>query len=154
ETVLDRIAPHTAADDPLWWIGRFPRPVLESHKYTRGHALLAGGEMMTGAARLAAKSALRTGAGLVTLAAPEAAFPVYAASLTGVIVHPTSGPDDFLALLADKRRNAVLIGPGAGLGGETRDKTLAILGAQKRAVLDADALTSFAADPGTLFSAI
>jgi NAD(P)H-hydrate epimerase len=154
ETVLDRIVPDTAADDPLWWIDGFPRPGLESHKYTRGHALVAGGEMMTGAARLAAKSALRTGAGLVTLAAPETAFPVYAASLTGVIVHPVAGPDDFHVLLADKRRNAVLIGPGAGVGAETRDKTLAILEAEKRAVLDADALTSFADDPGRLFAAI
>ena len=154
EAVLDRVAPDTAADDPLWWIDGFPRPGLESHKYTRGHALVAGGEMMTGAARLAAKSALRTGAGLVTLAAPEAAFPVYAAALTGVIVHPVVGLDDFQAFLADKRRNAVLIGPGAGVGAETRDKTLAILEAEKRAVLDADALTCFAGDPGTLFSAI
>jgi ADP-dependent NAD(P)H-hydrate dehydratase / NAD(P)H-hydrate epimerase len=109
---------------------------------------------MTGAARLAAKSAARTGAGLVTLAAPEAAFPIYAAALTGVIVHPVAGLDDFQALLADKRRNAVLIGPGVAVGAETRDKTLAILAAEKRAVLDADALTSFADDPGTLFSAI
>jgi ADP-dependent NAD(P)H-hydrate dehydratase / NAD(P)H-hydrate epimerase len=154
ETVLDRVMPDTAADEPPWWLDGFPRPSLESHKYTRGHALVAGGGMMTGAARLAAKSALRTGAGLVTLAAPEAAFPVYAAALTGVIVHPVVGLDDFRALLADKRRNAVLIGPGAGVGQETRDKTLATLGEEKRAVLDADALTSFAADPGTLFSAI
>jgi hydroxyethylthiazole kinase-like uncharacterized protein yjeF len=154
ETVLDRVMPDTAADEPLWWLDGFPRPSLESHKYTRGHALVAGGGMMTGAARLAAKSALRTGAGLVTLAAPEAAFPVYAAALTGVIVHPVVGLDDFRALLADKRRNAVLIGPGAGSGQETRDKTLATLGAEKRAILDADALTSFAEDPGTLFSSI
>ena len=154
ETVLDRVRPDTAADDPLWWLDGFPRPSLESHKYTRGHALVAGGEMMTGAARLAAKSALRTGAGLVTLAAPEAAFAVYSAALTGVIVQPIAGLDDFQTLLADKRRNAVLIGPGAGVGAETRDKTLAILEAEKRAVLDADALTSFAADPRTLFSAI
>src|SRR4029077_290798 len=73
---------------------------------------------------------------------------------TGVIVHPVVGLDDFQALLADKRRNAVLIGPGAGVGPETRDKTLTILEAEKRAVLDADALTSFAEDPRTLFSAI
>jgi len=151
---LDRVAPDTAADDPLWWLGGFPRPSLESHKYTRGHALVAGGGMMTGAARLAAKSALRTGAGLVTLAAPAAAFQVYSAGLTGVIVHPVADLEDFRALLADKRRNAVLIGPGAGVGAETRDKTLAILGAEKCAVLDADALTSFADDPGTLFSSI
>jgi hydroxyethylthiazole kinase-like uncharacterized protein yjeF len=154
ETVLDRVIPDTAADAPRWWLDGFPRPSLQSHKYTRGHALVAGGGMMTGAARLAAKSAARIGTGLVTLAAPEAAFPVYAAALTGVIVHPVVGLEDFRALLADKRRNAVLIGPGAGVGAETRDKTLATLEAQKRAVLDADALTSFAEDPGTLFSAI
>jgi hydroxyethylthiazole kinase-like uncharacterized protein yjeF len=111
ETVLDRVMPDTAANDPLWWRAGLPRPSLESHKYTRGHALVAGGAVMTGAARLAAKSALRTGAGLVTLAAPEAAFPIYAAGLTGVIVHSIAGLDDFRALLVDKRRNAVLIGP-------------------------------------------
>src|SRR5271168_133232 len=154
DAVLDRVIPDTAANEPQWWLAGFPRPRLESHKYTRGHALVAGGAAMTGAARLAAKSAARTGAGLVTLAAPEAAFPVYAAALTGVIVHPVAGLEDFEALLADKRRNAVLIGPGAGVGAETRDKTLATLAAEKRAVLDADALTSFADDPGTLFSAI
>ena len=154
DLVLDQIAPDTAANDPRWWFVGLPRPSLEGHKYMRGHALVAGGGEMTGAARLAAKSALRAGAGLVTLAAPEAAFPVYAAALTGVIVHRVAGLDDFRTLLADKRRNAVLIGPGAGVGAETRDMTLATLAAGKRAVLDADALTSFADDPGTLFSAI
>ena len=74
--------------------------------------------------------------------------------MTGVIVHPVADLDGFRALLADNRRNAALIGPGAGVGGETREKTLAILGAGKRTVLDADALTSFAGDPETLFSAI
>jgi NAD(P)H-hydrate epimerase len=154
DTVLDQVAPDTAANDPRWWLSGLPRPGLESHKYTRGHALVAGGSEMTGAARLAAQSALRAGAGLVTLAAPEAAFPVYAASLTGVIVHRVAGLDDFRRLLADTRRSAVLIGPGAGVGDETRGMTLAALAAGKRAVLDADVLTSFADESGTLFSAI
>ena len=137
DSVLDRIAPDAVENVPDWWLGAFPRPSLETHKYLRGHALVAGGEVMTGAARLAARAAARLGAGLVTVAAPEAAFPIYAAALTGVIVHP----------IAD-------IEAGAGVGDETRARTLAILGAGKRAVLDADALTSFAEDPGTLFSAI
>jgi ADP-dependent NAD(P)H-hydrate dehydratase / NAD(P)H-hydrate epimerase len=154
DAVLDQIAPDTAANDPAWWLAEIPRPGLDSHKYTRGHALVVGGAVMTGAARLASRSAARLGAGLVTVAAPEAAFPIYAASLTGVIVHPVAGLDDFRALLADHRRNAALIGPGAGVGGETRDQALAILEAAKRAVLDADALTSFADDPQTLFAAI
>lgn len=154
DSVLDGIAPNTVENGPAWWLRGFPRPSLETHKYTRGHALVAGGAVMTGAARLAARAAARLGAGLVTVAAPEAAFAVYAAALTGVIVHSVADLDGFRALLADKRRNGALIGPGAGVGSETRDKTLAILGAGKSAVIDADALTSFAEEPEALFSAI
>jgi len=154
DAVLDWIAPETVENAPDWWLGAFPRPGLETHKYARGHALVAGGPVMTGAARLAARAAARLGAGLVTVTAPEAAFPIYAAALTGVIVHPVADIGAFQGFLADKRRNAALIGPGAGVGGETRARTLAILRAGKRAVLDADALTSFAEDPDTLFSAI
>ena len=109
---------------------------------------------MTGAARLAARTAARAGAGLVTVAAPEPAFPIYAGALTGVIVQPASGIERFRELLADARRNAVLIGPGAGVGPETRDKVLAALAARKRTVLDADALTVFADDRRTLFASI
>ena len=154
DAVLDHVAPDTAASDPEWWLEGYPWPTLESHKYTRGHAVVAGGAVMTGAARLAARASARLGAGLVTVAAPESAFPIYAAALTGVIVHPVADLDDFRAFLADPRRNAALIGPGAGVGEETRDKTLAILAAGKHAVLDADALTSFAENPEMLLSAI
>jgi ADP-dependent NAD(P)H-hydrate dehydratase / NAD(P)H-hydrate epimerase len=154
DAVLDHVAPDTAENDPGWWLAELPQPNPDNHKYTRGHALVAGGAVMTGAARLASRGAAKLGAGLVTVAAPEAAFPIYAAALTGIIVHPIAGLDDFQDLLADKRRNAALIGPGAGVGAETRDKALAILQAGKRTVLDADALTSFAADPQTLFAAI
>jgi ADP-dependent NAD(P)H-hydrate dehydratase / NAD(P)H-hydrate epimerase len=153
-TMLDRVRPDVAANHPDWWLSSFPWPGPESHKYTRGHALVAGGAVMTGAARLAARAAARLGAGLVTVAAPEAALPIYTAALTGVIVQPVSGIADFGALLADKRRNAALIGPGAGTGPATREKALAILEAGKRAVLDADALTVFADDPQALISAI
>src|SRR6202022_4096966 len=104
---------------PAWGLGELPRPGLESHKYPRGHALVLGGARMTGAARLAARSAARIGAGLVTLAAPEAIFPIYAAALTGVIVDPVGGLEDFRALVEDRRRNAVLLGPGAGACAET-----------------------------------
>jgi ADP-dependent NAD(P)H-hydrate dehydratase / NAD(P)H-hydrate epimerase len=154
DAVFDEVAPSTAANHPDWWRGAFPWPTLESHKYTRGHALVAGGAVMTGAARLAARAAARLGAGLVTVAAPEPAFPIYAAALTGIIVQPAGGLDAFRGLLADPRRNAALIGPGAGVGDETRDKVLAILAAMKRTVLDADALTSFANNAEVLFGAI
>ncbi len=156
--MLDRVRPDVGVNHPDWWLSVFPWPGPESHKYTRGHALVAGGAVMTGAARLAARAAARLGAGLVTVAAPEATLPIYAAALAGVIVQPVGGAgegiDAFRGLLADKRRNAALIGPGAGTGPGTREKVLAILKAGKRAVLDADALTVFADDPEALFSAI
>ncbi|MGH7044857.1 MAG: NAD(P)H-hydrate dehydratase, partial [Stellaceae bacterium] len=154
DAVLDRVAPDTAVNDPGWWAARLPRPGLDGHKYTRGHGLVVGGAVMTGAGRLVAASAARLGAGLVTLAAPEAVFAIYAAALTGVIVHPVRGLGDVRGLLADPRRNAAAIGPGAGVGRETRELALAILAAGKQAVLDADALTSFADDPRALFTAI
>jgi len=154
DTVLDQIRSEVVANHPDWWRDDFPCPLPESHKYTRGHALVAGGAVMTGAARLAARAAARLGAGLVTVGAPEPAFPIYAAALTGIIVQPAGDLGAFGALLADSRRNAALIGPGAGLGEETRDKVLAILAAEKRTVLDADALTSFADNAEVLFGAI
>jgi NAD(P)H-hydrate epimerase len=152
--VLEGVAPTIAANHPDWWRDYFPWPGPLSHKYTRGHALVSGGAVMTGAGRLAARAAARIGAGLVTVAAPDSAFAVYAAALTGVLVQPVSGMDAFRGLLADRRRNAALIGPGAGLGPETREQVLAILDAGKQAVLDADALSVFADDPQVLFSAI
>jgi NAD(P)H-hydrate epimerase len=152
--VLGGIAPDTAANHPHWWLDEFPSTEAAGHKYTRGHALVAGGAAMTGAARLAARAAARGGAGLVTVAAPESAFPIYAAALTGIIVAPVAGLAAFAALLADQRRNAALIGPGAGAIPETRDKALKILAAGKRTVLDADALTVFADRPADLFRAI
>ncbi len=154
EGVLDRISLDMAVNGPGWWLGALPSPTLASHKYTRGHAVVVGGAVMTGAARLAARAAARLGAGLVTVAAPEGAFQIYAGALTGIIIHPVAGPEDFRAFLADPRRNAALIGPGAGVGGETREKTLAILEGGKSAVLDADAITSFSEDPRALFAAI
>ena len=57
-------------------------------------------------------------------------------------------------LLADRRHNAVCVGPAAGVGFSTRQQVLAALASGAAAVLDADALTSFADDPGALFRAI
>ena len=154
DAALDKVCPEVAANHPDWWRDDFPWSLPESHKYTRGHVLVAGGAVMTGASRLAARAAARLGAGLVTVAAPEPTWQIYAAALTGVIVQPAGTIDAFRALLADPRRNAALIGPGAGVGQETHDKVLAALGAEKRIVLDADALSSFADNAEVLFGAI
>src|SRR5690349_12646314 len=113
-TVLEAIAPKTHENAPPLWADAYPWPALDTHKYRRGHVLVAGGEVMTGAARLAARAAARMGAGLVTVAAPASVWPVYAASLTSIIVRPMAGPHDFTELVADPRRNALLLGPGLG----------------------------------------
>ncbi len=152
--VLATIAPRTHENGPPLWLDGYPWPRLDGHKYRRGHALVAGGAVMTGAARLAARAALRIGAGLVTLAAPAAAWPVYAAALTGVIVQRVATAADFAALLGDARRNAILLGPGAGTTPETRAAVLAALATARAVALDADALTVFADDPAALFRAV
>ncbi len=153
EGVLGEIAPKTHLNGPGLWRDRFPRPSPEGNKYGRGHAVVLGGAVMTGAARLAADGARRIGAGLVTLAAPAEAFSVYASGAPGVIVKGLKGDKDLRELLSDPRKNAVLAGPGLGLNEDARKKTLAVLRAGKACVLDADALTLFEGDPETLFAA-
>lgn len=140
---------------PPLWRAHLPRRTAASHKYRHGHALVLGGGMSTsGASRLAARAALRAGAGLVTVLCPESALGVYAAQLTTVMVAPFADHAGFVRQLDDPRRNAILLGPGAGIGGGLRRKVLAALGSNKGCVLDADALTSFADRPDELFAAI
>lgn len=130
----------------------------DSHKYDHGHALvLSGPAYATGAARLAARAALRVGAGLVTVLSPTGALAENAAHLTAVMLKLCDTPEELAAYLEDKRNTAVLIGPGFGVGGKTQRMVLAALGANHAGVvLDADALTSFAGEPdrSQLFAAI
>jgi len=106
---------------------------------------------MTGAARLAARAARRVGAGLVSIACPHEAFPIYAASDPGTIVTALDNVESFANLMADPRRNAVLIGPGAGISAATRHRVEDALESGKAAVIDADAITAFAEHPDELF---
>lgn len=154
ETVLEEIRPATQANDPALWGGRFPWPDALGHKYSRGHAVIAGGAAMTGAAQLAAGAARRTGAGLVTLAVPPAAFDIYASGQPGNLVRSVVDRHAFAKVVAEPRINACLIGPGLGVGEATRARVLAALVTGKACVIDADAITSFADDPDTLFTAI
>jgi NAD(P)H-hydrate epimerase len=154
DAVLGGIAPRTFENGPPLWLAAYPWPQPEDHKYRRGHVVVAGGAVLTGAARLAARASARAGAGLVTIAAPESAWPVYAAALTGVIVRPMRRLDDFAALIGDERVRAMVVGPGAGVTAETRELALAALGTGRAVVIDADALTIFAKSPDTLFAAI
>jgi len=97
---------------------------------------------------------LRAGAGLVTVASPREALAVNAAALTAVMVRAIDNVIQFAELLDDKRLNSIVLGPGAGVGGRTRDFVHTALSAKRALVLDADALTSFAEAPERLFESI
>jgi NAD(P)H-hydrate epimerase len=147
--------PGMDVNGPRLWRHALPRRRAEAHKYDYGHAVVLGGPTKrTGAARLAATAALRAGAGLVTIACPPDALAVYAPALLAVMVEPVADEAAFADFLAGRRRNAALLGPGAGVGPATRAQVLRALSLAKACVLDADALTSFADAPETLFAAV
>ncbi len=123
------------------------------HKFDHGHALiLAGDTGRTGAARLAARGALRIGAGLVTLGVPPAARAEVAAQITALMLKKVKTTEDLARLLKDERLNAVCLGPGMGIKRARRLVPTALRAAHEPCVvLDADALTAFAGAPDTLF---
>jgi NAD(P)H-hydrate epimerase len=153
--VLAAISPKTFSNGPALWLSNFPWPKPEGHKYARGHAVVVSGPAYsTGAARLGARGALRVGAGLVTVASPRDAIKVNAAQLTAIMVREADDARALASLLADERKNAVLIGPGIGVGERTKEFVLAALASKAAVVLDADAITSFSNDAKRLFAAI
>ncbi len=155
ETVLAEIEPNTFVNEPALWLSHFPWPKAEGHKYARGHAVVVSGPAFsTGAARLGARGALRIGAGLVTVASPRDAVTINAAQLTAIMVREADDARGLKGLLADRRKNGVLLGPGLGIGERTKELVRVALASESAVVLDADALTSFAETPDELFAAI
>lgn len=133
---------------PARWRSRFVTRTATSHKYTHGHAVIVGGPAhATGACRLAARAALRAGAGLVSVACSPAAVPAYAATTAAVMTKPLDDEGALERLLADERITAVLVGPAAGIGERTVQAAACALRRPGVTVLDADALTSLAAMP-------
>lgn len=146
---LAEIVPRTLLNGPNQWRGAWPALGPLSHKYHRGHLLIAGGARMTGAARLATRAARRIGAGLATILAPAGSEIVYQLDQPGAMVLPMT---ELESALADQRRNAALAGPGLGTGEATVDLVRALCRSGKRLVLDADALSAFAGQPEELFT--
>lgn len=140
-------------NDPGLWAERFPWPAVEAHKHARGRMMAVSGEAWsTGAARLAARGALRIGAGVVTVLSPPGALAINAAHLEAVMLAPFESEFD-LQTRAEKA-DAVVIGPAAGVGEATMRHVFALARNGAALVVDADALTSFADDPAALFSAL
>jgi hydroxyethylthiazole kinase-like uncharacterized protein yjeF len=126
----------------------------QHHKYAHGHALiLSGGPGHTGAARLAARGALRIGAGLATLGVPPNALMDVASQITALMLRRVADGAALADILADRRLNAVCMGPGIGPERARALVPVVCGGVEPRpTVLDADALTAFADDPDTLFA--
>jgi ADP-dependent NAD(P)H-hydrate dehydratase / NAD(P)H-hydrate epimerase len=153
DTVLDQISVSASHNTPDLW--QVPVATAAGHKFTRGHCLvISGGPLATGASRLSAMAALRSGAGLVSLAGAEAALRVHAAHVTAIMLKPFDGVAGLTGLVGEHKVRSAIIGPAAGVGSATRDHVLALLAAGVATVLDADALTSFKADPDELSEAI
>jgi hydroxyethylthiazole kinase-like uncharacterized protein yjeF len=155
--VLSEIGPRTFLNGPALWRSQLPHIGATGHKYSRGHALVVSGPMhQTGATRMSAMAALRNGAGLVTVASPRDALAVNAAHLTAIMLTPCDTPEELAHILADARKNAVVIGPGAGTGAHTYALVQTALGisTSPAVVLDADALTSFEGSLETLASSV
>ena len=150
-SVLETIKPCFAQNTPELWRDVLRAPDEEGHKFNRGPlVVLSGGIESTGAARLAAHAAARVGAGLVTVASPSDALVVNAAALTDIMVRGSDGASGLRRLLEDKRRNAIVLGPGNGVGEALRECVALALASERSLVLDADALTSFASESAGL----
>ena len=138
---------------PHLWLHHVPWPQVNTHKAERGLLVVVSGPAWTtGAARLAARGGLRAGAGLVTLLSPPGALQVNAAHLEAVMLKPFHNADELHA--AARAAHAAVIGPAAGIGGDTRANLLALARTGAALVVDADALSSFKDTPQALFAAL
>nr|WP_281501696.1 NAD(P)H-hydrate dehydratase [Kordiimonas laminariae] len=143
KAVYDSIDSNHFANEPGLWSACYPCMGPATHKYDRGHLLVLGGREPTlGASRLASISALRAGAGLVTLAAPSETYSIQASVLTDVMVRRFDSVFGFVGVMSDARITTVLLGPGAGVGEKTIELIQHAGEKERHMVLDADALTS------------
>lgn len=138
-------------NSPSLWFDQLPARSVASHKHGHGRLVVfTGGATSTGAARLAAMTGLRAGAGLVTLASPPGAILVNAGATTAVMLTRWSGAEETRAVIDERRATAAVMGPAMGVGEETRAAVTAAAQAGIPLVLDADALTSFEGDAASL----
>lgn len=127
---------------PELWLEGWPWPTAEGHKHSRGRlAIVGSGASRTGATRLAARAALRTGAGVVRVLCPPSATLVYAVALEAAILKPFGDEDELIELAG--QNGALVIGPNAGVTDETRTRVERLAELDLSLVLDADAISVF-----------
>ena len=163
DDIIARLQPRTFENRQVHWLSDFPVPAVDAHKYKRGHVgVFSGGPSATGAARLSALAAARSGAGAVTVLSPGNAMQVNAGHLTSIMLRKTDDVADIREFVGERRPSAFILGPGFGVGDKTQSFGLALLAsgqAQDAAtqvdglVFDADAITAFREAPDVLFKA-
>jgi NAD(P)H-hydrate epimerase len=117
----------------------FPRRQRNSHKGNYGHVLVIGGDVgFSGAARLAGEAALRTGAGLVSIATRVAHAHVLNAGCFELMSHPVEHITELKPLL--KKANTIVLGPGLGQQAWGQELFATAILLPQLLVLDADAL--------------
>jgi hydroxyethylthiazole kinase-like uncharacterized protein yjeF len=164
---IAQIAVSTFENVPDLWLREFPVPAVDAHKYKRGHVgVFSGGPSATGAARLSALAAARSGAGAVTVLSPANAMQANAAHLTSIMLREAGSLEEVQEFLAARHPEALMFGPGLGAKPKVGDFALQLIGTlgdEARAssapshasaiVLDADAITSLSHQPQALFEA-
>ena len=151
ESVFTEIEIDTFQNVPPLWLKHFPVPSATQNKYSRGHTLALSGELeKSGAARLMAAAALRTGSGLVTLAGSNSVLPVHASRMDSVMLQVADTPKRLREILADQHVRTICMGPGMNADGTTREFVEQVLKAECNVVLDAGALSAFEGKRDTL----
>ena len=144
KSTLEKISPKININNKTYWLKDIKWPKMNDHKYSRGYSLIIGGpKNMTGAARLAAKSAQRSGSGIVCVASEKDAEQIYFISLLSQIVKSYKNINEFRNIIDDKRINSILIGPGLCENNNSILKIKSILKTNKSIVLDAGAISCF-----------
>lgn len=120
------------------------------HKYDRGHVLvISGGRYTSGASRLAAQAAAKSGAGMVTIAGRTNALDIHANHVTSIMLKPYNRLQELQKMIVDEMKiDTIVIGPG--LGENAKQITQAIIELQYPTVIDADSLTAFEKNPNEL----
>ena len=157
EKVLETIKPTRFINFPSLWLKNWPELDYDTHKYRRGHAVVfSGHQSSTGAARLAAHAAARSGAGLVTIVSPEDALLVHEMHLTSIMLKEMGSDAEILDFLENRKVRSVILGPAFGSLERALSIIKVVLLKSKifTLVLDADALTAMAGKGEEIFALI
>jgi len=139
-------------NSPNLWLYNFPWKKKKHHKYSRGKLIVFGSQInMTGATILSSEAALRVGTGSVKIMCSKKTLPIYSSKFPSALKEIINNLSLLKKLIIKEKNSVFLIGPGAGVNRQTKEKTKLILKNSKYVIVDADALTCFKNKPKELY---